>query len=185
MFIKIIGFSNKLNNISNKYNFDIKDPISKNSKKSIGDYSLRRKRKFYSISKSLGLTREYTIDFEGVVNFIENQFFQVDSRKIKSWAKKFMKNEYCDLCKGSRLKKESQFFLIDNKSISEVNQMDISDLKIWVEFFTKSLIQKREKIAFEIINEISKRIEFIIDVGLDYLNLNRQTKSFRWRVSKN
>ena len=88
-----------------------------------------------------------------------------------------MKNEDCDLCKGSRLKKESQFFLIDNKSISEVNQMDISDLKIWVDSLEKKLNPKKRKIAFEIINEISKRIDFIIDVGLDYLNLNRQTKS--------
>ena len=72
------------------------------------------------------------IDFEGVVNFIENQFFQVDSRKIKTWAKKFMKNNICEVCHGSRLKKESQFFKIDNKNISEINNMDINDLQVWV-----------------------------------------------------
>ena len=167
----------QIQNISNKYDFDIKDPIKKIPKKALEIILYGGKESFKVLSKSLGLTREYTIDFEGVVNFIENQFFQVDSRKIKSWAKKFMKNEDCDLCKGSRLKKESQFFLIDNKSISEVNQMDISDLKIWVDSLEKKLNPKKRKIAFEIINEISKRIDFIIDVGLDYLNLNRQTKS--------
>ena len=167
----------QIKNISNKYDFDLKDPITKIPKKALDIILYGGRESFKVLSKSLGLTREYTIDFEGVVNFIENQFFQVDSRKIKSWAKKFMKNEVCDLCNGSRLKKESQFFLIDDKSISEVNQMDISDLKIWVDSLDKKLSPKKNKIAFEIINEISKRIDFIIDVGLDYLNLNRQTKS--------
>ena len=167
----------QLDNISNKYNFDIKDPISKIPKKALNIILFGGKESFKVVSKSLGLTREYLIDFEGVVNFIENQFFQVDSRKIKTWAKKFMKNDVCERCNGSRLKKESQFFKIDNKSISEVNNMDIKDLQQWVNSLTGKLDVKRKKIASEIIKEISKRIEFIIDVGLDYLNLNRQTRS--------
>ena len=167
----------QLDNISNKYNFDIKDPISKIPKKALNIILYGGKESFKVVSKSLGLTREYLIDFEGVVNFIENQFFQVDSRKIKTWAKKFMKNDVCERCNGSRLKKESQFFKIDNKSISEVNNMDIKDLQQWVNSLTGKLDVKRKKIASEIIKEISKRIEFIIDVGLDYLNLNRQTRS--------
>ena len=122
----------QLNNISNKYNFDIKDPISKIPKKALEIILYGGKESFKVVSKSLGLTREYLIDFEGVVNFIENQFFQVDSRKIKTWAKKFMKNNICEVCHGSRLKKESQFFKIDNKNISEINNMDINDLQVWV-----------------------------------------------------
>ena len=167
----------QLDNISNKYNFDIKDPISKIPKKALNIILYGGKESFKVVSKSLGLTREYLIDFEGVVNFIENQFFQVDSRKIKTWAKKFMKNDTCERCNGSRLKKESQFFKIDNKSISDVNNMDINDLQQWVNSLNDKLDVKRKKIASEIIKEISKRIEFIIDVGLDYLNLNRQTRS--------
>jgi len=167
----------QLDNISNKYNFDIKDPISKIPKKALNIILYGGKESFKVVSKSLGLTREYLIDFEGVVNFIENQFFQVDSRKIKTWAKKFMKNDTCERCNGSRLKKESQFFKIDNKSISDVNNMDINDLQKWVNSLNDKLDVKRKKIASEIIKEISKRIEFIIDVGLDYLNLNRQTRS--------
>ena len=167
----------QLENISNKYNFDIKDPISKIPKKALNIILYGGKESFKVVSKSLGLTREYLIDFEGVVNFIENQFFQVDSRKIKTWAKKYMKNDTCERCNGSRLKKESQFFKIDNKSISDVNNMDINDLQKWVNSLNDKLDVKRKKIASEIIKEISKRIEFIIDVGLDYLNLNRQTRS--------
>ena len=75
------------------------------------------------------------------------------------------------------MKKESQFFKIDNKSISDINNMDINDLQKWVNSLNDKLDVKRKKIASEIIKEISKRIEFIIDVGLDYLNLNRQTRS--------
>ena len=167
----------QLNNISNKYNFDIKDPISKIPKKALEIILYGGKESFKVVSKSLGLTREYLIDFEGVVNFIENQFFQVDSRKIKTWAKKFMKNNICEVCHGSRLKKESQFFKIDNKNISEINNMDINDLQLWVNSLPAKFDAKKNKIASEIIKEISKRIEFIIDVGLDYLNLNRQTRS--------
>ena len=167
----------QLNNISNKYNFDIKDPISKIPKKALEIILYGGKESFKVVSKSLGLTREYLIDFEGVVNFIENQFFQVDSRKIKTWAKKFMKNNICEVCHGSRLKKESQFFKIDNKNISEINNMDINDLQVWVNSLPGKFDAKKNKIASEIIKEISKRIEFIIDVGLDYLNLNRQTRS--------
>ena len=167
----------QLDNISNKYNFDIKEPISKIPKKALNIILYGGKESFKVVSKSLGLTREYLIDFEGVVNFIENQFFQVDSRKIKTWAKKFMKNEICEECEGSRLKKESQFFLIDNKSISDVNNMDINDLQNWINSLSTKLDTNKNKIATEIIKEISKRIEFIIDVGLDYLNLNRQTRS--------
>ena len=88
-----------------------------------------------------------------------------------------MKNEICEECEGSRLKKESQFFLIDNKSISDVNNMDINDLQNWINSLSTKLDTNKNKIATEIIKEISKRIEFIIDVGLDYLNLNRQTRS--------
>ena len=167
----------QLNNISNKYNFDIKDPISKIPKKALEIILYGGKESFKVVSKSLGLTREYLIDFEGVVNFIENQFFQVDSRKIKTWAKKFMKNNICEVCHGSRLKKESQFFKIDNKNISEINNMDINDLQVWVNSLPGKFDTKKNKIASEIIKEISKRIEFIVDVGLDYLNLNRQTRS--------
>ena len=167
----------QIQNISNKYDFDIKDPIKKIPKKALEIILYGGKESFKVLSKSLGLTREYTIDFEGVVNFIENQFFQVDSRKIKTWAKKFMKNDICKTCEGSRLKKESQFFLIDKKSISEVNNMDINDLQSWVNSLSVKFDSKKNKIASEIIKEISKRIEFIIDVGLDYLNLNRQTRS--------
>ncbi len=167
----------QLNNISNKYNFDIKDPISKIPKKALEIILYGGKESFKVVSKSLGLTREYLIDFEGVVNFIENQFFQVDSRKIKTWAKKFMKNNICEVCHGSRLKKESQFFKIDNKNISEINNMDINDLQVWVNSLPGKFDAKKNKIGSEIIKEISKRIEFIIDVGLDYLNLNRQTRS--------
>ena len=167
----------QLETISSKYNFKLKDPISKIPKKALDIILYGGKERFKVESKSLGLTRDYIIDFEGVVNFIENQFFQVDSKKIKTWAKKYMKNDICEICNGTRLKKESQFFLIDNKSISQVNQMDIIDLKKWIDSLENKFDSKKTVIASEIIKEISKRIDFIIDVGLDYLNLNRQTKS--------
>jgi excinuclease ABC subunit A len=141
----------QLETISSKYNFKLKDPISKIPKKALDIILYGGKERFKVQSKSLGLTRDYIIDFEGVVNFIENQFFQVDSKKIKTWAKKYMKNDICEICDGKRLKKESQFFLIDNKSISQVNQMDIIDLKKWIDSLENKFDSKKIVIASEII----------------------------------
>ena len=83
------------------------------------------KDKFSVESKSLGLSRNYNLDFEGIANFIESQFKHSDSRSIKRWAKEYMDKIKCPSCQGSRLKKESLYFKINNKNISELSEMDI------------------------------------------------------------
>jgi len=167
----------QLKNIANKYNFDLKDPINDIPKKALDIILFGGKEKFKIMSKSLGLTRTYSIDFEGIVNFIENQFSFSESKKLKSWAKNYMLKSNCKVCNGKRLKKESLNFKLLNKNISEVSDMSFIRLNDWISMLLKKLDSKKMKISKQIISEILKRINFILDVGLDYLTLNRETRS--------
>src|SRR5690606_12546959 len=110
-------------------------------------------------------------------SFIKNQFDESGSSSIKRWAKDFMDEIECPSCHGTRLKKESLYFRIDNKNIAELSFMDISDLSEWFEDLNERLNEKQKVIATEIVKEIKARLGFLVDVGLNYLALNRSSKS--------
>ncbi|WP_100615305.1 excinuclease ABC subunit UvrA [Confluentibacter citreus] len=133
--------------------------------------------KFSVESKTLGVTRDYKIDFEGVANFIENQYKTAESTSLKRWAKDYMDKIVCPECHGSRLKKESLYFKINNKNIAELANADIVELTNWFNDLHNHLSEKQLKISEEIIKEIKARLQFLLDVGLDYLSLNRSSKS--------
>ena len=128
-------------------------------------------------SKTLGVTRDYKIDFEGVANFIENQYKTAESASLKRWAKDYMDKVTCPKCNGSRLKKESLYFKINEKNIAELANTDIVELAKWFNDLNTHLSEKQLKIAEEVIKEIKVRLQFLLDVGLDYLTLNRSSKS--------
>ena len=167
----------QLKNISNKYKFDLKDPIKDIPKEALNIILYGGKEKFKIMSKSLGLTRTYSIDFEGIVSFINNQFSFSESKKLKSWARNFMLKSNCNECNGTRLRNESLNFKILDKNIFEVSNMSFINLVEWVSSLPKKLDSKKNKISSQIIIEILKRINFILDVGLDYLTLSRETRS--------
>ena len=167
----------QIETISERYNFSIKDPISKIPKKAIEIILFGGNESFSVESKSLGLTRKYEIDFEGVIPFIENQANEIYSARIKRWANGFMDNVKCETCNGSRLNKESSYFFIDNKNIHDLSSLDIVDLKNWFSSVEPKLSERNKIIGSEIIKEINKRLDFLLNVGLDYLSLNRPTKS--------
>ena len=167
----------QLKNISNKYKFDLKDPIKDIPKEALNIILYGGKEKFKIMSKSLGLTRTYSIDFEGIVSFINNQFSFSESKKLKSWARNFMLKSNCNECNGTRLRNESLYFKILDKNIFEVSNMSFINLVEWVSSLPKKLDSKKNKISSQIIIEILKRINFILDVGLDYLTLSRETRS--------
>jgi excinuclease ABC subunit A len=125
----------------------------------------------------LGITTSYAITFEGVINFISNQNTDSAPQGIKKWASNFMNKIPCPECQGSRLKKESLHFRIGNKNISELSNMDMIVLKDWFDHINEVLDDRKQKIAFEIVREIQTRIHFLLDVGIDYLTLNRPSKS--------
>ena len=167
----------QIETISERYKFSIKDSISKIPKKAL-DIILYGGNESFSIeSKSLGLTRKYEIEFEGVIPFIENQANEIYSARIKRWANGFMDNVKCESCNGSRLNKESSYFLINNKNIHDLSSLDIIDLKNWFNSVESKLSDRNKIIGSEIIKEINKRLDFLLNVGLDYLSLNRPTKS--------
>ena len=133
--------------------------------------------KFEVNSKSLGITRNYKIDFEGVATFIQNTFDADESRSLTRWAKEYMDKVACPLCNGSRLRKESLFFKVNGKNIAELAHMDIIELAAWFENLEEHLSPSQQKIAAEIIKEVKTRLQFLIDVGLTYLALDRSSKS--------
>ena len=133
--------------------------------------------KFSIESKTLGVTRDYKIDFEGVANFIENQYKTAEATSLKRWAKEYMDKVTCPECEGSRLKKESLYFKINNKNIAELANADIAELSSWFNDLHHHLSDKQLQIAEEVIKEIKSRLQFLLDVGLDYLSLNRSSKS--------
>ncbi|GJQ06007.1 UvrABC system protein A [Capnocytophaga cynodegmi] len=135
------------------------------------------KEKYAVKSDVLGITREYEIDFEGIVNFIKNQHDNSDSVSIKRWASDFMDTLPCPECEGTRIRKEALFFKINEKNIAELSKMDILELSDWFAVLPEKISEKQQKIASEIIKEISTRLQFLVDVGLTYLSLSRSSKS--------
>ena len=167
----------QLENIANKYDFDLKDPINKIPDEAMEIILNGGKEKFNVVSKSLGLTRTYEIDFEGIINFILNQYSNAFSKKIKTWSKKFMRTIECEKCCASRLNENVKHFKIDHKDITEISKMDFDELFDWIKLLNKKISEKKLEICQEIITEIKKRVEFIRDVGLNYLSIGRETRS--------
>jgi len=163
--------------IADRYNFQLTDPISKIPEKALDIILHGGNEKFEVPSKTMGITRNYEIDFEGIINFIESQYKSTDSTSIKRWANDFMDEVVCETCNGARLKKEALYFKVNNKNIADLANLDISDLAKWFASVEDKLSSKQLKIASEIIKEIRTRIQFLLDVGLDYLALDRSSKS--------
>jgi excinuclease ABC subunit A len=167
----------QLQTIADRHNFKLTDPINKIPANAMDIILHGGNDKFEINSKDLGVTRNYEIDFEGIIAFIENQYKNAESSSIKRWAKDFMDEVKCATCNGNRLKKEALHFKFTDKSISDLAQMDITELAAWFENIESSLSEKQLKIASEILKEIRTRIQFLLDVGLDYLTLDRTSKS--------
>ena len=163
--------------ISQRFNFKLTDSfkdISKDAKELI---FYGGNDKFDVPSKTLGITRNYKIDFEGVVHFIQNTFDASETTSLKRWAKEYMDKIACPECEGSRLRKESMYFKVNDKNIAQLAQMDIIELADWFDDLENHLSDTQLKIASEIIKEVKTRLQFLIDVGLTYLALDRSSKS--------
>lgn len=118
-----------------------------------------------------------SLSFEGISGFIERHFEEKSSAKITRWAKSFMKRKKCPECDGTRLKKQALYFKIDGKNIHELSEMDMDELAIFFKDISKKLSPAEQQIGAEILKEIKARLSFILDVGLNYLTLNRYARS--------
>jgi len=163
--------------IAQKYDFKITDAIADIPQEAMDMILYGGNEKFSVVSKVMGITKDYKIDFEGISNFIKNQYDNSDSASIKRWAKEFMDENECPECKGTRLRKESLYFKLNDKNIGELVQMDIAELSEWFADLDNHLSEKQKVIAVEVIKEITARLQFLLDVGLNYLSLNRSSKS--------
>lgn len=163
--------------IGEKYGFKLTDPIASITDEAMDTILNGGKDKFAVASKTLGITKEYKIEFEGISQFIKSQFDDSGSSSIRRWAKDFMDEVQCPVCEGSRLKKEALYFKINTQNIADLSGMDISDLTVWFNDLEKQLSDKQKRIATEVIKEIKDRLAFLMNVGLDYLSLSRSSKS--------
>ena len=168
---------NQLEIIGKKHGFSLNTPLNEISEEAI-NYILYGINEDIKVKlKTAGISKKYKIDFMGIVNFIEEQASFSSVKSIERWANKYMSSKTCKSCNGSRLNIQSSNFKVDEKTITEVVNMDIDSLKIWLENLILRLNNKHKLIADQIVKELLTRVQFIIDVGLSYLTLNRTSKS--------
>ena len=163
--------------IAQRYDFNLSDPINKIPAAALEIILKGGAETFTVESKTLGITRSYKIDYEGIENFIKNQFELASSTNIKRWASDFMDENNCLTCKGSRLSKEARFFKINKLNIAELAQMDLDELYAWFDNLPQFLSVNELKIGEDVIKEIKSRLQFLLNVGLNYLSLSRSSKS--------
>ncbi|MCK9452161.1 MAG: excinuclease ABC subunit UvrA [Bacteroidales bacterium] len=164
---------NQLEAIGIQYNFTLNTPLKDIPDEAIDIILYGANRSFDVKKEYLGVMTTYTLNFEGIISFIEAQNNENASPSIRRWAGSFMNYVSCPQCGGTRLKKEARYFTIDGKNIAELAEMDITVLAAWVKELPKKLSDKQMLIGKEVLREIEKRIHFLLDVGIDYLNLNR------------
>ncbi|MAN59189.1 MAG: excinuclease ABC subunit A [Flavobacteriaceae bacterium] len=163
--------------IAERFDFKLTDPFE-----SIPDIAKEiifhgGKEKFEVASKTLGITRNYNIDFEGVATFLRDTFEANEYKSLRRWAKDYMDKISCPECDGSRLREESLNFKVNGKNIAELAHMDVIELSHWFKNLENELSETQLKIASEIIKEVRTRLQFLVDVGLTYLALDRGSKS--------
>lgn len=161
-----------------KYKIDVNKPISSLGEKALNVllYGSEDEKVILDIEFD-DQPKAYETQFEGIVNMVIRWFNDTSSDYIKQWAEKFMIVKECPECDGSRLKKESIWFKLDGKHIAELSQMNLSELRKWFTGIDKRLSKKQQIIGAEVVKEILERIDFLLEVGLDYLTLNRTSRS--------
>lgn len=157
--------------------YTLKTPINDIADDVLNDVLYGKIEKIKIRKEIVHTSSDYFVEYDGVVKYIQSTIENDDSKEAQKWAEQFMSVGKCPECQGQRLNKESLSYKIWDKNISQVADLDISELYSWLEEAEKHLDKKQAKIAEEILKEIRTRIRFILDVGLDYLSLNRQSIS--------
>lgn len=163
--------------IGDKYGFTSDTPMEDISEEAINIILFGSEEIFKMKHTPDSAASSYSIAFEGVANFIAKQNDEQSSPTTEKWIQGFMNKVTCPKCDGARLKKEALHFKIDGKNISELSEFGIIELNEWFKGIEKRLDNKQNVIAREILKEIRTRISFLLDVGLDYLSLNRSSRS--------
>lgn len=163
--------------LAEKYNFSLDIPIEKIPESALNILLNGHKEPLKLKNTPLGNASEYLVTFEGVLKYIQSQIEHKTSKKSQKWVAQFIENRPCPECNGARLRKESLYFKIHDKNISELTQMNLQKLYQWFLELPQHLTEKQQKIVAEILKEIKTRLQFILDVGLYYLTLDRSSVS--------
>lgn len=168
---------NQIEAIGLKYGFELSTPVGELSKEAINTIMNGTNESFSIKKEYLGITSSYTLSFDGLISYITNNGKESSSQASKRWAESFMQTNTCDHCHGFRLKKESLHFRINGKHIGELALMDLTHLRNWILNAENGMDSKQKIIAHEILREIVTRLDFLLDVGIGYLNLFRPSRS--------
>ncbi len=167
----------QLEAIGEKYGFNLDTSVDEISDEAINTILFGSDEVFKIKQYTDSAATSYSIAFEGIANFIVKQNDEQSSPTIEKWIQGFMNKVTCPKCNGDRLKQESLHFKIDNKNIAELSQLGIIELNEWFKDIETRLDTKQNIIGKEVLKEIRTRIQFLLDVGLDYLSLNRSSRT--------
>ena len=158
-----------------RHNCDLKTPVKDIPKEAMDEVLYGSLEKLKIAKELVHTTSDYFVSFDGIIKYLRTVMENDDSSAGKKWADQFIAEAQCPECHGHRLNREALSYKIWDKNIADLAEMDINELKDWVDHVEEHLSEKQRTIAVEIIKEIRKRINFLLDVGLDYLALNRQS----------
>ena len=160
-----------------KYELTLKTPVKDFPEEAIDEVLYGSNDRIKIKSSLIHSTSDYFTTYEGIVKYIQMMQESDASATAQKWADQFAKTDVCPECKGARLNQEALHFRIHDKNIYELASMDINELYDWLENVEPHLDSKQQKIAAEILKELRTRLRFLLDVGLDYLSLNRTSVS--------
>ncbi len=167
----------QLEAIGTRYGFTLDTPISEIPDNAMSIILYGSSESFTVTREYLGTQSTYSTPFEGIVNVIRKMNEDNAPASIQKWANSFMNETKCPECHGQRLKKEALCFRLNDKNIAELANMDVNALSLWLDDLPNHLDEKQKEISHDILIEIKKRISFLLNVGIDYLNMNRAAKS--------
>ena len=167
----------QISNILEVFGLDLKTPYQ-DIPKEVSDYIFYGcQKEFERELKHAGISKKIKINFEGLVPYLEKVIEDKENHGAAQIERDFAKEEICPSCKGARLRSESLAFKIAEKSIAEVNAMSLLELKDWLKEIREKFSEKNKIIAHEILKEIETRLQFLLDVGLEYLSLSRSSRT--------
>ncbi len=170
-------FTKQLEALGRKMDFTLNTPIKDISEQAMQILLYGSDMELETYDSNLGIRSLSKDNFQGIVNYINTQMGENMPASIQKWASGFMNKVKCPHCKGTRLKEESLHFRIEDKNIAQLADMDIKELSLWSETILDKLPKRKQEIAKEILREINTKLNFLLDVGLGYLNLNRSTRT--------
>ena len=160
-----------------RYEFTLKTPVDQLPEDVINEILYGCDERLKIKGSLLHSSSDYFVAYEGIVKYIQMMQEKDASATAQKWAEQFAKTDVCPECKGARLNKEALYFRIHDKNIYQLATMDVSELYEWLLHVEPHLEEKQRRIAEEILKEIRTRLKFLLDVGLDYLSLNRSSVS--------